>query len=142
MSDRTPAPTLPVVGALASLVAVLVVLAPFVLLRGAESAGLGTYYEFGLVGPEIVALLAAVATVAFEGARRGQTPPETVAGATIVLGGVATLVALQWAIAVDGAVVGSITTADWLDIHRWLVVGAAAVVDGVAVAYARRLGLV
>jgi hypothetical protein len=137
--NRTIPPT---VGALACLATLVAVLAPYLLLPAQETAGLGVYYRFGVVGPWAVALFALVGAVAFLSGREARADPGLVAGATLVVGVAMVLAALQWALAVDTTVLQSITTADWIDAHRWLVAGAAAVVPVAATWYARAVGLV
>lgn len=137
MDERTP----PTVGALAALSVVAVALLPYVLLPASAAAAIPTYYDQGLAGPWGPALLGLVMAVAFASGRQRRTPPDTVAGATLVLGVAATLLAAEWALAVDPSVVQSIGTADWLGSHRWALVAASALTAAVAVWYARTLDL-
>lgn len=137
MDERTP----PTVGVVVSLSVVAVALLPYVLLSSAAAAGLPTYYRQGVVGPWGAALLGLVMTVAFASGRQRRTPPDTVAGATLVLGVAATLLTVEWAVAVDPAVVQSIGTADWLGNHRWVLVGTTLLPPLVAAWYARTLEL-
>lgn len=139
MSDLKLPPT---VGMLGCLLVLFVVFAPFVLLSGGEATGLSTYYDAGLVGPWVVALFALVATVVFAAGRQGRTDPETAAGATLVLGLFMTMLAAQWAVAVDPALVLGLTTQTWMEQHRWVLTAVTLVVPGTAVWYARALGLV
>lgn len=85
--------------------------------------------------------MALVATVAFAGGRQRRTPPDTAAGAALVLAVVATLVTAEWALAVDPAVVQQIGTADWLSAHRLVLVAVAVVDAAVATWYAAVLDL-
>lgn len=137
MDERTP----PTVGVVASLSVVAVALLPYVLLPASAAAAIPTYYDQGLAGPWGPVLLAVVMTVAFASGRQRRTPPDTVAGATLVLGVAAALLALEWAVAVDPAVVQSIGTADWLGSHRWALVGTSLLPPLVAAWYARTLEL-
>lgn len=138
MDDRHVA----TLGVLASLAVLLAVAAPYALLPSAGAAGLSTYYGFGIVGPWGVLLFALVTTVAFAGGRQRRTDPETVAGATIAVGLVAALTAVEWALAVDPDVVASLSTAAWLAYHPWIVVGLSVLLPAIGGAYARALGLV
>lgn len=138
MDERTAA----TVGALAALSVVAVALLPYVLLPASAAAAIPTYYDQGLAGPWGPALLGLVMAVAFASGRQRRTPPDTVAGATLVLGVAATLLAAEWALAVDPSVVQSIGTADWLGSHRWALVATSALTAAVAVWYARTLDLV
>lgn len=135
---RTP----PTVGVVISLSVVGVVVAPYLILEPAAAAAVPTYYEQGLVGPWGAGLLALVACVAFAGGRQNRTPPDTAAGATLALGVAAALLAAEWALSVDPAIVQSIGTADWLSVHRFLLVGASALVAVVAGWYALTLDLI
>ncbi len=138
MDDRTVA----ALGVLASLAAIGAVAAPYVLLPSAEASGLSTYARYGVVGPWGVVLFALVTTVAFAAGRQRRTDPATAAGATVAVGLVAALVAVEWALAVDPDVVASITTTEWLSVHRWVVAGLTAAIPAVGFAYARVLDLV
>ncbi len=138
MDQRTP----PTAGILAALAVVAVVALPYVLLSPRAAAGLPTYYDRGLVGPWGPALLSMVALVAFAGGRQRRTPPDTAAGATLVLCLTATLLALEWTLAVDPAVVQGLGTADWLSVHRYLLVGACALATLAAAGWALVLDLV
>jgi uncharacterized membrane protein len=138
MDERIP----PTVGILVCLVVVAVVVAPFLVLPPSESAGLSTYYASGIAGGYGVGLLALVALVAFAGGRQRRTEPDTVAGATLVVGVGMVVLALQWALAVDAEVLQSITTAAWMADHRWVLVGLSALVPVASGWYARAVGVV
>jgi hypothetical protein len=83
-----------------------------------------------------------VATIAFAGGRQGRTDAETVAGATLAIGLLLPVIALQWAFAVDPAVLQSITSAAWMGSHRWAVLATTIPVPIVAAWYAWTLDLV
>jgi hypothetical protein len=138
MDERIP----PTVGLVACLATLAAVVGPFLVLPGEEAAGLATYYSAGFAGGWPVALLALVALVAFAGGRQGRTEPDVAVGATLVVGVGMVLLGLAWALAVDVEVVQSITTATWMENHRWLVVGVAALVPAASALYARAIGLV
>jgi hypothetical protein len=137
VDERVP----PTVGLLGTLAVAAVAVAPYVALPPSESTGLSVYYDFGFVGPWGVALLALVAGIAFAAGRQDRTPAETAAGATLGLGVVMVLLALQWALAVDGSVVLQLGTADWLQHHRWAFVAVTLLVPASAAWYARELRL-
>jgi hypothetical protein len=138
VDERAPA----TVGLLGTLAVAAVAVAPYVALPTAESTGLSVYYGFGFIGPWGVVLLALVAGVAFAAGRQDRTPAETAAGATLGIGVVMALLALQWALAVDESVVLQLGTADWLQHHRWVFVAVTLVVPASAAWYARELRLI
>lgn len=138
MDQRTP----PTAGILASLAVVSVVALPYVLLSPQAAAGLPTYYDHGLAGPWGPALLSLVALIAFAGGRQRRTPPGTAAGATLVLCLAATLLSVEWALAVQPSVVQQLGTADWLSLHRFLLVGASTLSTLAAAWYAVALDIV
>jgi len=138
MDQRTP----PTAGVVASLAVVAVVALPYVLLSPRAAAGVPTYYDRGLVGPWGPALLSMVALIAFAGGRQRRTPPDTAAGATLVLCLVATLLSVEWLLAVDPGVVQQLGTADWLSVHRFLLVGASVLATLAAAWWAVVLDLV
>lgn len=138
VDERVP----PTVGLLGALAVAVVAAAPYVALPSADAAGLGVYYGYGLVGPWGVTLLGVVTAVAFAAGRQGRTPPETAAGATVGLGVVMAVLALQWALVVDESVVFQLTTAEWIEYHRWALVAAAVLVPVSAGWYAKTLRLV
>jgi hypothetical protein len=131
-----------VAGVVACLLVVGSVVLPYVALPSAEAAGLGTYYGFGVVGPWAAVVFALAGVVAFAAGIEDRTDPETVAGAMLVVGLGMTLVAVEWAFAVDTEVVLSITTAGWIELHRWVVVGLTATVPASAAGYAVTLDVV
>lgn len=130
------------VGIVASALVAVSVLLPYLVLPTEEAAGLGTYYGYGIVGPWVVLVGALVAAFAFAGGRQERTDPVTVAGVTVAIGVFLPLIALQWALAVDLEVVLSITTATWMEHHRWVVLGTTLPVPVAAAWYAWALDLV
>lgn len=104
------------------LVAILVVL-PYAL---GPPAAVGAYYAVGSVGPPVAALFALLASLALLAALRGRTDPAVAAGAAVVLGAVATLLSLSWALAATTDLVGGFTTIDAARYHRHAVLLAAA----------------
>jgi len=151
MVDEKAPPTVGMLGTLAVVaVATLPYLAlpsadlsvPLLALPSADASGLDLYYGYGLVGPWGVTLLAVVVAVAFAAGRQDRTPPETVAGATVGVGVVMALLALQWAFAVDESVVFQLSTAEWIEYHRWAFVAVSLLVPVSAGWYAKALRLV
>ena len=136
--ERTPATA----GILASVAALAVVFGPYLVLTSNELAGLRAYYSYGLVGPWAVAMLALVSIVAFAAGREHRTDPVTIAGATLVFGVVAAVIALLWAVSVPGELVQQIGTAAWLSYHRWLLAATSVGLLASAGWYTRALGIV
>lgn len=134
---------LPPTAALGACLAVVVVVAfPYLALPATEASGLGLYYDAGLVGPVVVATFALVGAIVFAAGREDRTPPETAAGAGLVVGVAVFLLSLQWALAVDQTLLQQISTAAWLGYHRWVLVAVSALVPIFAVWYARSLSLI
>jgi len=130
-------PTLGIAGALAT--AVVVVL-PYVALSGEDATAVGLYYASGVVGPNVVGLFAGIALVAFAAGRQARTEPDTIAGATLVVGAATLAVAVAWALTADTEIALN-TSATWLPTLRWVLVGTAAVLPASALWYAEVLGV-
>ncbi|MEF8774168.1 MAG: hypothetical protein V5A37_05570 [Halobacteriales archaeon] len=127
-------------GALACLATAVAVAVPYILL--ADAAVVPRYYGLGLVGPLAVALLALVGFVAFAAGARERSDPSLVAGLVLVAGVASLAVAVQWALAFDGATLGTgPATYGFFDVHRWVVVAGTAVWTLAAGWYAASLGL-
>lgn len=94
------------------------VVAPYL----SAAAGVSTYYDTWLVGPELLVLLVLVAVVALVGGLRGQTPHETVAGTVVALATVGLVVAVGWAASVPADLPLQLGRGTWLGYHRWVVV--------------------
>ncbi|NHN47344.1 hypothetical protein G9464_07010 [Halostella sp. JP-L12] len=139
MVDETVPPSVGLLGALAVVAAAVL---PYVALPSADVSGLQVYYGYGLVGPWGVTLLAVVVGVAFAAGRQDRTPPEVAAGATVGLGVVMVLLALQWAFAVDETVVFQLSTAEWIEYHRWAFAAVTLLVPASGGWYARALRLI
>lgn len=85
-----------------------------------------TYYaEIGPVGPPYVAVLALVAFIVFAAGREGRAAPDLVAGVGIAIGVVVTSLTAMWAFGGAASVVGSLSTAAWLEYHRWVLLASA-----------------
>jgi hypothetical protein len=125
----------PVAGIAACLLVLGLLAAPYLLLSQ-PGTGLTVYYGSGVLGIGVVAFLPVLLVIVFLSGRQERTAPDTVAGIALV-GGLATLVfALVWALSVDQGNVFSFAAA-WMSYHRWLVVGATALVPATAAVYAR-----
>jgi len=130
----------PTVGIVASLSVLVALLAPFLAVE--QGSAVGTYYGAGAVNGLAVGLFAGVALVAFAAGREGRSPPDTVAGVTIVLGLFAAILALLWALTVPRSLVTQLSTATWIDGHRWLVAALTVVIPAAAGWYARAQRLI
>jgi hypothetical protein len=125
----------PTVGILACLAVLLALGAPYVLLTD-PGTGLDVYYSDGPLGIGAVAFLAVLLVIVFLSGKQERSDPDTIAGVALV-GGLATLgFALLWALSVDQTNVFSFS-ADWMGYHRWIVVGASAMIPASAGVYAR-----
>lgn len=121
----------PTVGIVASLAVVVALSVPYLL----GTNGVGTYYGSGGVNPLLAGLFALVGVIVFAAGREGRSDPELAAGVALALGVFMVLVTVVWALTARVDAV-QLTT-----MHRWLVVGTAALVPLSAVAYARVLGV-
>ncbi len=130
-------PTLGMAGALATLV---VVVAPYVAVTGQDASAVGLYYASGVVGPNVVGLFAGISLVAFAAGRQARTEPDTVAGATLVLGLVTLVVAVGWALTADTEIALN-TSATWLPTLRWVLIATTALLPASALWYADVLGV-
>lgn len=130
----------PTAGIVACLAYLLLAFGPYALPE-TEVSGLGVYYSYGIAGPQFLSLIALVGVVLFAAGRQVRTDPVFVAGLTIVLGAVLSLLVLAWAATVPEDVVTSLGTADWLEYHRWSLVACSVAVAASAGWYARALEL-
>lgn len=108
-------------GLVLSMLTVLTALFPY-LLSDLEATEVGSYYDYGLLGGWSVLVVAVVAVVVFASAYQRRSDPATAAGAGLVLGLAATVLALVWAFAVPYGVVVQLPTGAWFEYHRWLLV--------------------
>jgi hypothetical protein len=128
------------VGAVAAIAGVLALGVPAIDAFAPQVTGIGTYYEQGLLGGVFAGFLAGillVVAVALIGVHRGQTDPAVASGASIGLGVAATLLTLEWALAVDPELVAQLGRGTWLAWHRWAVLALVAVVPIAAFAQRR-----
>lgn len=132
----------PQAGIAASLAVIAVVVAPYVVLPGSATAGLGRYYGAGVFGPRIIAVFAVVAVVVLGAGLGGRSDPVTVAGAGLVIGLFMAIMAVAWILSMPPNPVTGITTQDWLAYHRWAVLGFSALVAAAAGVYAWGLNVV
>lgn len=133
---RVP-PTVGMVGALATVIAVLV---PYVAVTGQDATAVGAFYGSGVAGPNVAGLFAGIALVVFAAGRQGRTEPDTVAGAALALGLVTLLVAVAWAVTADVEVAQN-TSSTWLPDVRWVIVATTALLPTSALWYAQVLGV-
>jgi hypothetical protein len=126
-STRVPG----LLGVLAAVGGVLALGLPAIDAVAPQVSGLGTYYAQGVLGGVFTAVLAGlllVTAIALIGVRRGQTDPALASGVGVGLGVVATVLTLEWALAVDPDLVASLGRATWLAWHRWAVLALVTVV--------------
>ena len=133
--EGLPETSAPTAGVAAALAVLAVVAVPYFLVPARDA---GVYYSAPTFVPVhlVVGLFAAVAVIVFAAGRNGRTDPPTAAGATLVLGGFMTLLALWWAVAV-GDLVGSFDVPASFDYHRWLLLLTTAAVAGCGWWFAR-----
>jgi hypothetical protein len=130
----------PTLGIVACVALVLTVVTPYVAVSSTDASAVGVFYGTGVLGPNTVALFALVGVVAFAAGRQGRTAPDTIAGATLVLGIVLVVLTVAWALTADVSVAQS-TSATWLPYVRWALVAFALVVPASAAWYAVELEL-
>jgi len=130
----------PTVGTVVALSVAGLLVLPYVALE-AGAAAVATYYGFGPMSALVVLILALVTAVVFASGRQGRADPSTAAGTALGLGVVATALAVAWALSVPESFVFGLTTREWIEYHRWSVVGATATTAGCGVWYAYALGL-
>lgn len=127
----------PRVGIVASVALIAVYLAPYLLIPNA-GGDVGTYYSAGPVGGSAVLFLAAVAVIAFLSGAQGRTDADVIAGLTLVLGVAVVALATLWAVSMpDNYLFSFPASASWIEWHRWLLVGVAALIPLGGAAYAR-----
>ncbi|MFB6130966.1 MAG: hypothetical protein ABEJ28_09115 [Salinigranum sp.] len=133
MDTERVASSLGIAGCIALL---LIVLVPYALVS--DPSALGRYYTAGPVGVGALAFMALLEVVVLLAGRRGRTDPETAAGIGFVVGLAMLAVATLWAVSIDPNRLFSFPPSDaWIEYHRWVVLGAAAVVSVGAASYAR-----
>ncbi|WP_018259043.1 DUF7548 family protein [Halomicrobium katesii] len=130
----------PTVGIVASLAVLAVLAAPYAVVE--QSSAVGAYFAAGAISPLVVGLFASVAIIVFAAGRQGRSPPDLVAGATLVLGLFMTVLAAVWASTVPQSMVTQLTTADVLGYHRGALVVTALCVPAAAAWYARAQRLI
>ncbi|MFP8891364.1 hypothetical protein ACLI4U_16590 [Natrialbaceae archaeon A-CW2] len=130
----------PTLGIIAALAYGIIAIAPYVFLE-VDSTVIDVYYDASLAGPQFLSLLAVVALVLFAAGRQGRTEPDTIAGLTLVIGVVLTVLTLTWALAVPTEIVLEAGDVTWFEYHRWGAVAAAATIPAAAAWYTRVLGL-
>jgi hypothetical protein len=129
----------PRVGILASVALIAVYLAPYLLVPNA-GGDVGTYYSAGPVGASAVPFLSAVAVIAFLSGAQGRSDADVIAGVTLVLGLAAVALAVLWAVTMPANYLFSFpASASWIEWHRWLLLGVAAVLPLSAAVYTRQV---
>jgi hypothetical protein len=135
---ETPA-TVGVVSAAAYAVGMIV---PYVA-GGVPGGAVQTYYtEFGVVGPPYIAVLALVALIVLAAGRQGRTAPDIAAGVALVVGFMVVLLTAMWAFGGVADVVGSLSTAAWLEYHRWVLLAAGVGIFAGALWFADAIGVI
>lgn len=125
----------PTVGIVASIAVLGVLAAPYALVE--QSSAVGAYFAAGSINPFVIGLFAAVAVIVFAAGREGRSPPDLVAGATLVLGLFMTALAAVWAATVPQSMVTQLSTSAVLGYHRGALVVATLCVPAAAAWYAR-----
>lgn len=133
MQERHLAPSL---GVAATLAVVFLVVAPYFVV---SELAVGRYYGVTFVGPWLLVVFGSVVAFAFVGTMQDRADALTVAGVTLGLGIVMTLIAAVWAFSVPGGLVAGLSRVDLLAYHRWAVVGVTLVVPASAIWYAMDL---
>ncbi len=127
------------VGIVASLLTVLVLVAPYVVVAGHQELLLA-YYAAGPVGSGGIGLFALLSTVAFASIERGNVDPGTLAGVVVALGVATVVLAVAWELAIDPTVrFGFPATYRWIEWHAPAVVAASLPIPVCGGLYAREL---
>lgn len=127
--DRLP----PAIGLAACGAVLLTTVVPYLTV---PPRGVSAYYRFTLVGPILVAAVAALAAITLAAGLAGYLSPSVVAGATLVTGIAMVLAAVYWAVLVPSSIVMELSRTEALRYHRWLLVLFAMLVAVVGVWYA------
>ena len=126
----------PYIGALASLLLVAVVSAPYLVIKS-QSQLVGEYYTAGPLGIVGVIFLATLGTVIFLSSVRGRADAELVAGIMLVVGVVMFILTALWVFSIDSAVLFSFpSTYSWLEYHPWASLALSGIVATAAGVYA------
>lgn len=129
----------PLVGIAAAIVALLLLAGPYLVVETASA--IGTYYATGAITPLLTGLFALLSILIFAAGRQGRTDPALAAGATLVMGIFAVVIALAWALTVPRGVVTGLGTNELLAYHRWALALTALAMPVAAVWYARSMRL-
>ncbi|WP_418282164.1 DUF7548 family protein [Halorubrum sp. DTA98] len=128
-----------VAGIGASVVTVLVLVAPYVVIAEQQDLILA-YYAAGPIGAGGVGLFALLSAVVFASIERGNVDPGTLAGVVVVLGVSTVLLAVVWELSIDPTVrFGFPATYRWIEWHSLAVIAAAIPIPVCAGLYAREL---
>lgn len=127
------------VGIVASLLTVLVLVAPYAIVAGHQDLLLA-YYAAGPVGAGGIGLFALLSMVAFASIERGNVDPGTLAGVVVVLGVATVVLALAWEFSIDPTVrFGFPATYRWIEWHAPAVIVASLPIPICAGLYTREL---
>lgn len=121
-------------GVASALVTAVLAFLPYAVL---DPTAMGPYFAAAPVGPPAIGLLSLVAIVVLAAGLSGRSDPTTMAGAALVLGLFAAVLAWWWTLSVSPSLVGGLTEADWFGNHRWGLALAASVLLAAAGGYAR-----
>ncbi|MEF8780299.1 MAG: hypothetical protein V5A46_06450 [Haloferacaceae archaeon] len=124
-------------GAVACLFVVVVLAAPALVVEGVEGL-LRDYYAAGPTGAVGIGFFAAIGVVVFLSGERGSADPPIVAGLATVLGGALVVLSVVWIVSMDSTTVFSFPVEyDWIEYHRYVVLGLSLLALVAAAGYAR-----
>lgn len=129
----------PSVGVVAAVGVVLALSVPFGLVE--DPNAVITYYGGGAINPLIAGLFALVSVIVFAAAREERADPAISAGAALVLGGFAFVIAAVWAVTVPRGLVTQLSTAAVLEYHPIALAVITLALPASALLYARELGI-
>lgn len=110
-------------GAVACLLVVVVLAAPALVVEGVEEL-LRDYYTAGPTGAVGIGFFAAIGVVVFLSGERGSADPPIVAGLATVLGLALVVLTAVWIVSMDSTTVFSFPVEyDWIEYHRYVVLG-------------------
>jgi uncharacterized membrane protein len=136
MEARKLAPTVGIVGCVLVLVGLAI---PYAVVE--PPSAVTTYYSTGVVTPFAAGLLGLVALVVLAAGREERSDPALTAGAALVFGLFIAGTTVLWAVTVPRGVVTQLSTAAYIEYHRWLLALVSLLVPAGAGWYARLLDL-
>nr|WP_049987113.1 hypothetical protein [Halobellus rufus] len=129
----------PKVGAVACLLLAVAVFAPALVIT-TSGTGVAAYYAAGPFGVSIVGALALFTVIVLLAGAQERSDPVTLSGVALVAGLAMLLFSLVWALSIDSTLLFSFPAEyAWIENHRWVVVGSAALVAVLTGAYARAI---